>query len=127
MSLLAIKATDRSPEIRFDFASHRLLLKGEAYPENAAEFFGPLQRRLDAYLGALAAGTAVTFDIELIYFNSSSAKALMNLFDSLDAAAGRGLAVTVHWRYPEGDPSLREFGEEFGEDLANLRFELVGV
>ena len=68
MPNLKIAATDRSPEIDFDFAAHRLRLKGESYPEDVAAFYGPVFQALDEYLGRLGNG-ACTFEFELIYFN----------------------------------------------------------
>ena len=35
-------ATQATPEVNFDFSAQRLVLKGEAWPENAAAFFRPL-------------------------------------------------------------------------------------
>ncbi len=35
---IVLAATPATPEVNFDFAAHRLVLKGEAYPENAAAF-----------------------------------------------------------------------------------------
>ena len=37
-----IPARERSPEVDFRFQENRLSLRGEADPEDAAAFFGPL-------------------------------------------------------------------------------------
>ena len=78
---------------------------------------------LDSYLGKLGSGTC-RFDFELIYLNSSSAKAIMMLMDKLDAAAKKGAAVDVYWYYDKEDDTMQELGEEFGEDLENAKFHL---
>ncbi len=78
---------------------------------------------LDAYLGKLGNG-ACRFDFELIYLNSSSAKAIMMLMDKLDAAAKKGAAVDVYWYYDQEDDTMQELGGEFGEDLENAKFHL---
>ena len=64
------------------------------------------------------------FDFELIYFNSSSAKAIMMLMEKLDEAAANGAEVEVYWYYDEEDDTMRELGEEFGEDLEHATFHL---
>jgi len=46
---LFIPATERSPEIDFRFDANHLALRGEAYPEDAAAFFGPLLKALAAH------------------------------------------------------------------------------
>ena len=123
MPNLNIPATDRSPEIDFDFDRHSLRLKGESYPEDVSTFYGPVFAALDDYLGGLGAG-ACSFEFELIYFNSSSAKAIMSLLEKLDEAAAAGASVTINWHYDEEDDTMQELGEEFGEDLKHARFRL---
>jgi hypothetical protein len=125
MNTFHLPATDRTPEVAFDFAGHHLRLSGESYPEDAATFYGPVFAALDDYLGRLDSGGACRFDIALIYFNSSSAKILMMLLERLDRAAGRGAAIDIHWHFDEDDDTMEELGSEFGEDVAHARFHLV--
>jgi hypothetical protein len=86
MQNLAIPATVRTPAIDFDFGNNHLKLSGESYPEDVTEFYNPIFSALDAYLATLGSGSC-RFDFELIYLNSSSAKAVKMLMDKLDAAA----------------------------------------
>lgn len=88
-----------------------------------ATLYGPVFAALDAYLASLGGG-ACSFDFELIYFDSSSAKAMMTLLDKLEEAATQGAAVTINWHYDEEDDTMRELGEEFGEDLKHAKFRL---
>ncbi len=123
MPNLKIAATDRSPEVDFDFDKHRLRLKGESYPEDVAAFYGPVFEALDQYLRQLGDG-ACAFEFELIYFNSSSAKAIMSLLEKLDDVAAKSASVTINWYYDEEDDTMRELGEEFGEDLGHAEFRI---
>ena len=118
-----IPATARTPEVTFDFAENRLKLAGESYPEDVTEFYKPVFGALDRYLETLGQGNC-RVDIELIYLNSSSAKAIMMLMDKLDAAAANGASIDVFWFYDKEDDTMQELGEEFGEDLANAAFHL---
>lgn len=122
MSKLHIPATERSPEIDFDIAEARLSFRGESYPEDASAFFGPVFSAIDS---ALAGSRTVNVDFELAYFNSSSAKAIMNIFQKLELAAQAGTAVSIEWRYPADDETMKEFGEDFSEDLEHVNFTLV--
>jgi hypothetical protein len=126
MENLRIAATERSPAVDFDFAAGRLSLKGESYPEDASAVFGPIFAALEEFFAATPSG-GVVFDFDLTYFNSSSAKALMNMFQVLDRAAGLGCAVTVNWFFAADDDTMREFGEDFGDDLDHVTFNLVEV
>ncbi len=120
---LDVPASQRTPAVSFDFTKHHLRIVGESYPEDVTEFYGPVFTALDAYLGELGGGTC-RFDFELIYLNSSSAKAVMMLMDKLDAAAAKGASVDVYWYYDKEDDTMQELGEEFGEDLENAKFHL---
>lgn len=122
MSNLKLDATERTPEIDFDFETHVFCLRGESYPEDVTEFFGPIIDRLKEHLEAQE-GAEITFNFELIYFNSSSAKVMMDIFDLLDEAAEEN-TVTVNWYHEEDDDHMEELGEEFGEDLEEATFNL---
>ena len=123
MDNLEIAGTDRSPMISFGFTNHHLKISGESYPEDVTAFYKPVFEALDAYLDDLGDG-ACQFDFELIYFNSSSAKAIMMLMEKLDEAAEAGATVEVNWYYDEEDDVMEELGEEFGEDLEHATFHL---
>ncbi|MEM7058980.1 MAG: DUF1987 domain-containing protein [Pseudomonadota bacterium] len=123
MDNLYIEATDRSPAVSFEFSKGHLQLSGESYPEDANGFYKPIFEALDSYLDDLGSGEC-RFDFELIYFNSSSAKAIMTMMDKLEEAAASGAAVNVHWRYDVEDDNMKELGEELGEDLEEASFHL---
>jgi len=94
MGNIKIDATDRSPEIDFDFGANTFVIKGESYPEDVSTFYGPVVNQLEEHLSDLEDGS-VKFNFELIYFNSSSAKVLMGIFDALDECASNGNDVQV--------------------------------
>ena len=118
-----IAATDRSPEIDFDFATNTFEIKGESYPEDVSAFYGPILDSLDKHLESLD-GAKVRFGFELIYFNSSTAKVLMGLFETLDEATEDGNEVLITWTYEKDDDTMEELGEEFAEDLEHAKFEM---
>lgn len=124
MDNIRIEATERSPEVDFAFDENTYALRGEAYPEDVNEFFGPLIGQLENHLNSLD-NAEVTFNFELIYFNSSTAKILMMLFELLDSVAEKGSQVAVNWIYEADDDNMEELGEEYGEDLEHASFHLV--
>lgn len=123
MEPLKTEATQRSPRVDFDFDAGRFSMSGEIYPEDASTFFGPLIERLEAYLRTLD-GAEITFDFTLQYFNSSSAKGLMNLFRLLEDTAAAGNIVHINWYYQEDDDTIHEAGEDLSEDLENAAFHM---
>lgn len=126
MEKLKIEATKSTPLIDFDHVSGVLVIKGESYPEYAGKFYAPVFTWLTDYLAG-AGGAKTTLDMEIAYFNSSSSKALMNIFDMLEEAAKMGADITVNWRYHSANEAAEECGEEFGEDVSHISFNMVKI
>ncbi len=123
---LSIAATKFTPEIQFDAQGNTLRIKGESYPENAGAFFKPLFQWIESYFEQVK-GAKTVVDIELYYFNSSSSKMLMNLFEVFDKAVEQGETITLNWFYKEEDADSVDFCEEFSEDLDFLKFNLIRI
>ncbi|WP_018877456.1 DUF1987 domain-containing protein [Thioalkalivibrio sp. ALE28] len=117
------EATDRTPAVQFDFAAGQYRLSGESYPEDAANFYGPLTQGLRQAIED-GASDEVEFTVEMIYFNSSTAKALMNMFQILEDGAEAGLKVRINWCYHEDDETMEEFGEDFSEDFEHADYRM---
>ena len=124
MENLHIPATKSSPEINFDAQTNILAITGESYPENTTQFYESVFKWLDNYIETLQ-DQEVIFNIELIYFNSSSSKVLMDLFDILEEASEEDKNIIVNWIYDEENDASLEYGEEFAEDMESLSFNLV--
>ncbi len=124
MDNLLIEATKYTPEISFNAETNVLEINGETYPENTAEFYSPVFEWLEAYLNQLQ-DQKVTVNMEIIYFNSSSSKVLMDLFDRFEESVKEGKEIEINWIYHKEDESALEYGEEFQEDLEILKLNLV--
>jgi hypothetical protein len=124
MEAFHLDATKSTPLVDFSPETGVIEIKGECYPENAAKFFAPIFSWLEEYL-KLNGSIPITVNMEMVYFNSSSSKALMNLMEILDKAASSGREVTINWRYHEENESAFEAGEEFREEISSLTFHLI--
>jgi len=125
MDSLKIEATRYTPDVSFNAETNVLEIKGECYPENIAEFFEPPFSWLENYLSVLG-NQAVTVNLDLNYFNSSTSKNLLNFFDRLETeVTDNGKNISVNWIYDPENESAEEYGEEFKEDLESLNFSLV--
>jgi len=126
MPNLTIAATAATPEINFLFDRHWLSLRGESYPENAQAFYGPILEAVQHYLAQLTA-TPITVEVQLAYFNSSSTKILLELFDSFNQASLNGNQVTLNWHYDPDDDTILEFGQEIAEDCPALDLNTLAL
>lgn len=124
MDNLIIEATKYTPEIKFDAEINTLEITGETYPENTAEFYAPVFSWLDEYLEQIG-DSEVTVNLEINYFNSSSSKVLMDMFDKFEETVTEGKTITLNWIYDKDNESALEYGEEFQEDLETLKLNLV--
>ena len=124
MESRTIAATDRSPEVRLDVANRVISFAGEAYPEDAAAFWGPILQDMQS-IAEQEPEELLQVDFRLAYFNSSSAKALMNIFQLLESAAETGAKIRVRWYFQDGDDTIEESGEDFSEDLKAVEFESI--
>lgn len=122
MQNLILERTVSTPSINFDVKSGLLQIKGESFPENVAKFYGPVLDWLKGYLEYSNQEIKVVFDI--VYFNSSTSKVFMTIFDLLEQEAGNGKKVSVVWRCDQDNEIAIECGEEFKEDVTLLPFDI---
>jgi len=113
-----LAATSRTPEISFDADAKSATIEGECYPEDADKFFAVLNTALQDYFATGC--NELQLKVNLIYFNSSSARALMELMDSLEGLASTK-AIHVNWLYAEGDDITEEFIEDVTSGYKNLK------
>ena len=119
------EATARTPHIHLDAKAGTLVMSGESYPEDVPAFYSELNQAITAYFEA--SGQALSVFIKLTYFNSSSARALMELLDLLDAAAEAGCAVTVEWACDPDDDITREFAQDISSDVSHLSVTITDL
>jgi len=120
---MIFEAGQRTPQLELTPTS--CLIRGECYPENISEWSDPVLKALEECLGNDESEFKV--DIELYYFNSSSAKFLFDFFEFLEESAEGGKAITVNWRYRAEDDTMQEAGEDFQEDMEACTYNMVVV
>lgn len=117
------EASQRTPLVELTPTS--CLIRGECYPENISEWSEPVLNTLEECLSNDNSEFAV--DIELYYFNSSSAKFLFDFFEFLEESAEGGKSITINWRYRTEDDTMQEAGEDFEEDVSACSYNMVQV
>ena len=124
MDHLEQPATDKTPFVLFDPARGTLEIRGCSIHENADRFFGPLIDTLEAYIRTPAPRTHAR--IALTYFNSSSAKYMLDLLKVLDELHARGGRVEVEWLHEADDLDMQETGEDL-RALLDLPMKVVPI
>jgi len=124
MEELNIEGTPKTPEIRFDFNSGEILIKGRSIPENSIEFYKPLVDSLESYANSPQNNTIV--NIQLEYFNTSSSKCILDVFKKLEKINTASNTVVINWHYEEDDEDMLEAGEDY-EAIINIPFKMIEV
>ena len=115
MNDFSLQATSRTPAIHLNTADMTLVISGESYPEDVRQFYTTINEQLAVYFTTKPERLDVA--IKLTYFNSGSARALMELLDQLDEAAEKGVKIIVNWYCDPDDDITREFAEDIAADI----------
>jgi hypothetical protein len=107
--------TSETPHVVFDIAKSEFIISGKSMPENAYEFYAPVQNWLEAYKDRPNGRTK--FDISLDYFNSGSVKQVFKILCILEEITETGKDVEVNWYYKKGDELMLMKGIEFDKFL----------
>ncbi|CAE6883577.1 MULTISPECIES: biofilm regulation phosphoprotein SiaC [Pseudomonas] len=113
-SELNIPSTQSTPAIQGDWQTGILAMQGDSYPENSFELFDQVIQWVERYLNDEA--RPLKLELTLLYLNTSSIKAMMDIFDLLEDAHQQGRSVSVNWHYDNRNERVAELAEEFRED-----------
>lgn len=119
---IKIDVTETTPEVLFDIENGVLSLKGKSIPENPKLFYEPLLKHISTHSQNPSSVNSITIEME--YFNTPSAKYLLEIFKHYDSLAHKGNPVTVNWNYEKGDSDMLQAGKDYEAYLTNLTFKL---
>lgn len=114
MTDLNITGTQSTPSIHGNWQAGTLTMQGDSYPENSYELFGQVIEWVERFL--VEEQRSLALDLRLLYLNTSSIKAMMDIFDLLEEAHREGRTATVTWHYDRRNERVAELAEEFRED-----------
>lgn len=129
MDALIIESTEISPKVVFEPEKPFFEISGESRPENVRKFYEPIIEWLNDFGNALISKqdqNQYTFNFRFEYFNSSSAKFIMDILKKLEDIYTKGINMEIKWYYDEGDEDMQETGEEFSK-IIDVPFEYIEV
>ena len=113
----------KTPLIELNPETGVFQLKGKSVPENTIQFYKPMFEWLDEYKQRPAKAT--TLNVQLDYFNTSSAKILADLFKTIENLKNNGKSeVAINWQYQDIDEEMQEAGEGY-KSIIKAPFNLV--
>lgn len=114
MNDFSLPGSQSTPAIHSDWAAGTVSMQGDSYPENSYELFHQVFEWIERFLAE--AERPLSLELRLLYLNTSSIKAMMDIFDLLEAAHQQGKTVAVNWYYDQQNERVVELAEEFKED-----------
>lgn len=128
MRKLIIDKTAHSPRVFFDPDHERYEISGESRPHDPAGFYTGILNWVDDYSHqVLKSGIdkdPVSFDLEFEFFNSSSAKYILDFCKKIADLRSKGMLVNIKWHYEDDDTDMLEVGREMSK-MAKFPFEFV--
>jgi len=114
MELVSLDSTKKTPQVLLD-PEGKIRIGGRSIPEDASKFYDFILNWVMEYLENPKDKTTV--DIELEYFNSGSAKYVMQILRELSELHTKTKDLQVNWYYEEGDDDILERGEYYSSIL----------
>jgi hypothetical protein len=114
MELVSLDSTKKTPEVLLD-PDGKIRIGGRSIPEDASKFYDFILNWVLEYVESPKDSTTV--DIELEYFNSGSAKYVMQILRELSELHSSNRDLQVNWYYEEGDDDILERGEYYSSIL----------
>jgi hypothetical protein len=119
METLLIDGTEETPQVEFNTETSVYSISGRSLPEDATKFYDQLVDWVKAF--SEKPKSEFTLNINLDYFNSSSAKQLVELMILLEVLDKKDCKVEIIWLYEEEDELMETRGKEI-ESIIDLPF-----
>jgi hypothetical protein len=132
MQKLHIKPTSSTPEILFSPDENIFLIKGTSSPEDVRALYYPVIEWIKIFTDDVLDGenkiytqeNSLRFQIDLSYFNSSSAKFLYDIFFELKRLIASKVPVIIEWLYDKEDIDQKEAGADIAS-LSEMEFVYI--
>ncbi len=130
MDSFVIAPTEDTPAINFNTIANHFIISGASRPENSRTFYTPIVNWVTAYEMEMEKRKKAGDHIPLIfvfkfdYFNSSSAKFILDILLILKRFVAEGYPVKVEWTCDKRDEDMLDMGKEFS-DLAEMQFDYI--
>lgn len=128
MEKLIIEPTLNTPGVILDPEENQFEFKGESRPEDVRNFYMPILEWLEEHSNLFnkgnKEGSLREFHFNFEYFNSTSAKYILDLFKLLSKLYDDGIRIGIFWHYEEDDEDMLEVGQEMSR-MSRLPFEYV--
>lgn len=122
MDALILEGTDDSPKVVLDPENNCFELSGKSLPEHVIGFYQPILDWIDFY--AFSPNEETNFIFKLDYFNTASAKLILDILLKLEKMHTDGNKVLISWYSIEEDEDMHDSGEAYA-NMIKIPFEHI--
>jgi hypothetical protein len=128
MEKLIISPTVFTPKVILDHEEHFIEIEGESRPQDVREFYNPILEWMNDFSETLLrsddSSKPVIASFNFNYFNSGSAKCILDLCKILARLRSDNIDASARWHYVKGDDDMLEAGMEMAQ-IVKLPFEFI--
>ena len=125
-----LQATSNTPEVVLDPENNVYKISGESRPEDIPAFYKPILNWLADFREHLNQSqdrdTPYDFDMRFEYFNSLSAKFILDICKNLSEIRSEGNNINVRWHFERDDHDMQEVGQQMSR-ISKLPFEYIVI
>ena len=132
MKPIIIDETNATPQVIFDIKNSQFEIKGCSRPENVRQFYLPIVEWLENFCTNAPEHVAhfknnpAIFKFKLSYFNSASAKFILDILLLINKIYKNDINTSIDWYYEEGDEDMLDVGTELSE-MVDFDFKYVEI
>jgi len=124
MEKIIITPTDETPKVILDTEEGVFRFSGKSFPGNPVIFYEPILDWFKTYSLKPNEKTHVVF--KMMYFNTSSARMILEMLRILEAINDKEGGVTACWYFKDDDENMEKVGEEYAENVT-IPFEIKQI
>lgn len=124
MKPIYLEGTNKTPKVLLEAENGCIEFSGRSIPEDSYKFFQPLLKWVNLYAESPCSKTTVNFNFE--YFNTSTARCLLDLLKNLEIAKINGSDIEINWYYEEDDQEMLETCEVY-ESFIDIPFRRIKI
>ncbi len=132
MQKFYVNPTITTPEICFSPDDNQFYIRGLSSPEDVRTLYYPVTKWIKSFIEETQAGkyenfnktSPVRLQIDLSYFNSSSAKFLYDILLDMKRLHSSGYPVKVEWFHEAEDSDMQEAGADISA-LVEMEFDII--
>lgn len=111
------------PTVDFNAETGICTISGKSYLEDTTQFYLPLLEWLDKYQNEIKG--SIQFNVKLSYYNTSSSRSVLDIFDLLKLYEDKGGEVEVNWYCRDIDLDVIQEEVDDYMDESDLQINIV--